>query len=209
MSSDGNYTRTLEEMLQRLHQGDISARERLIEHSYERLRLIARKMLRGDRVSRWEETDDLLQRSITKLFDSLKGVRPDSARGFLSLASQQMRRTLIDLARKHYGPQGIGRKHATDLPRKKGSQLPPIHENTPDDTSGPEELASWLEFHETVNELPEEERAVFDLYWYQDLKHDEVAETLGTSVRTVKRRWRASRLRLQELLGERLIDEPL
>jgi ECF sigma factor len=37
--------------------------------------------------------------------------------------------------------------------------------------------------------------------WYQELRQAEVAEMLGVSERTIKRRWAAARLELHELLG--------
>ena len=45
------------------------------------------------------------------------------------------------------------------------------------------------EFHERVEQLPEEERTVFDLLFYQGLTHPGVAHALGVSESTVKRRW--------------------
>ena len=54
--------------LERLRAGNPDAAPRLIEHTCERLRLIARRMLRRfPQVRRWEETDDVLFEAMTKL----------------------------------------------------------------------------------------------------------------------------------------------
>ena len=53
----------------------------------------------------------------------------------------------------------------------------------------PANLAAWAEFHAQVEHLPEEQREVFDLLWYQELSQAEAATLLGVSERTVKRRW--------------------
>ena len=45
----------------------------------------------------------------------------------------------------------------------------------------PATLAAWEAFHRQVEALPEEEREVFDLVWYQGLKHTEAAALLGVS----------------------------
>jgi DNA-directed RNA polymerase specialized sigma24 family protein len=45
---------------------------------------------------------------------------------------------------------------------------------------------------------------VFDLIYYQGLTRVDAAGLLGVSERTVKRRWRAARLRLMERFGDRL-----
>jgi RNA polymerase sigma factor (sigma-70 family) len=71
-------------------------------------------------------------------------------------------------------------------------------------THEPSELAAWSEFHERAGQLPDEEREVFDLLWYQGLMQEEAAQLLGVSERTVKRRWQSARLQLFEALGGNL-----
>ncbi|MCD0463070.1 LamG-like jellyroll fold domain-containing protein [Roseiconus lacunae] len=81
-------------------------RAEIIEHTLDRLRVLASKMLgRFPRVRRWAETDDVLQDSIIRLHRALAEVRPESPRQFYGLAATQIRRELIDLARKHDGPE--------------------------------------------------------------------------------------------------------
>jgi RNA polymerase sigma-70 factor (ECF subfamily) len=52
-----------------------------------------------------------------------------------------------------------------------------------------------------VEALPEGERAVFDLLWYQGLTQAEAAVVLNVSEPTIRRRWRSARLHLHEALG--------
>src|SRR5262249_61821855 len=61
----------------------------------------------------------------------------------------------------------------------------------------PARLATWSAFHEQVAALPEEEREVFDLLWYQGLPQAEAAELLHVNVRTIKRRWVSARMKIQ------------
>ena len=65
-------------------------------------------------------------------------------------------------------------------------------------------MVAWREFHEQVDLLPDEEREVFDLIWYQGLMHTQAAELLDVSARTVKRRWQSACLKLHHLLGGEL-----
>jgi RNA polymerase sigma factor (sigma-70 family) len=51
-----------------------------------------------------------------------------------------------------------------------------------------------------VERLPDEEREIFDLLWYQGLSQAEAAALLHVSERTIKRRWQAARLKLHEAL---------
>lgn len=114
MDSPTSHTAQLQNWLLLLKQGDHSARQRLIEHACERLRLITKKMLRGfPRVRRWEETDDVFTEAVTKLHRSLEAVQPDTAQDFYRLAATQIRRVLIDMVRRYYGPEGLGAKHET------------------------------------------------------------------------------------------------
>jgi RNA polymerase sigma-70 factor (ECF subfamily) len=61
-------------------------------------------------------------------------------------------------------------------------------------------LAIWAEFHERAGELPEDQREVFDLVWYQGLTNAEAADVVGVSTKTIQRRWQAACLSLGEAL---------
>ena len=64
----------------------------------------------------------------------------------------------------------------------------------------PENLDAWTRFHETVEALPDEQREVFNLLWYEALTQPEAASVLGVSQRTVGRRWLAARCAVFEAL---------
>jgi RNA polymerase sigma-70 factor (ECF subfamily) len=193
--------------LELMRAGDQTARQSLIEHSCERLRGLARKMLRRyPKVRRWEETDDVFVEAVTRLHRALETVQPESPRHFYNLAATQIRRVLIDLSRRYYGSEGLGSHHDTAV-RNQDSNSPPKYEQA--DTSGePSSLAEWTEFHEQVEALPEEEREVFNLLWYEQMNQEEAAEVLGVTARTVRRHWQDARYRLQKArLGEPLPTE--
>ena len=120
------------------------------------------------------------------------GVPTRPVRKFFGLAATQIRRELIDLARSHYGPQGIGTKHDSD-----GGNASERCE----DPFEPESLAAWTEFHEAVEALPEAEKEVVSLLWYDGLNQSEAARVLGISLATLKRRWVSARLLLKEQLA--------
>jgi len=149
-------------------------------------------MLRtSQRVRRWAETDDLLQNSLVRLHRSLSEVRPESPRQFYGLATMQIRRELIDLVRRHLGPEGVGANHDTDGGRAAANK--PIE-------AEPESIADWATFHEAVEALPEPEREVVSLLWYEEMTQPAAADLLGVSLATVKRRWQAARVRLARTL---------
>jgi RNA polymerase sigma-70 factor (ECF subfamily) len=191
-----NTTR-LQRCLEDFRAGNPQAREHFLHLSLERLRSFAQRMLACyARVARWEQTDDLLQNVYLRLERTLQQVPFTTAREFLSLAATHVRHELIDLARHHYGPQGHGRHHATPNPAQADAPEVVVAGNSA------QQIAIWIDLHEAIDKLPERERQIFDLRWYQDLTINETAEVAGISVAEVKRRWRSARLLLAERLGD-------
>jgi RNA polymerase sigma factor (sigma-70 family) len=190
--------------LDRLRAGDQSARDELLALAGERLRRLARRMLRRHRdVRRWEQTDDILQNAALRLCRALDEVQPASVRSFINLAAVQIRRELIDLARHYQGPEGPGRHRTGRLgPESSASPIGPPEPGT--DTDDPARLAAWTEFHHQVEALPVEEKEIFDLLWYQGLPKAEAAALLGVTERVVRYRWQSARVRLHQRLGGRL-----
>lgn len=190
----GTTTLRVEACLARLRAGEAPARAELLATASDRLLLLTRQMLRRyQTVRRWEETDDVCQNALVRLNRALEAVQPASPLDFFRLASTQIRRELIDLARRYSGPHGLGTQIAGDL--NSNGQVAAA------DDEDPRRLAQWSEFHEQVSKLPDEERTLFDLLWYQGLAQSEAAEVVGVSLRTVKSRWRSARLLLHERLG--------
>jgi RNA polymerase sigma factor (sigma-70 family) len=184
------------DLLDRLRSGDASARDRLIELAQERFVVLARAMLRRyPHVRRWEETDDLLQAALLRLHRSLAEVRPEGVVHFDNLAASQIRRELIDLARRYHGPEGLAAHHHTD-----GADPAGRLEQVPSGSGRPETVEGWAAFHEAVGRLPDEEREVFDLLWYRGLTHAQAAEALGVATKTVQRRWASARLLMRDAL---------
>ena len=184
-------TSQLLSLLDRMRAGDRAAENELFRYVGGRLERLARKMLRGfPAVRRWEGSGDVLQSASLRLLRSLQEVSPDSTAKFFGLAAQAIRRELLDLKRHYCGPEGMGAHHHTGGPD--GPAREPV-----DPAPGPDELEEWCEFHVQVERLPEEERAVVDLHFYQGLSKAEAAELLGVDVRTVQRRWNAALQRLR------------
>jgi RNA polymerase sigma-70 factor (ECF subfamily) len=204
MAESSDLTLRIQGWIDRLRAGDESARQELLNCACERLTRLTHKMLQGfPRVRRWEETGDVLQNSLMRLHRSLADVKPATAVDFFRLAALNIRRELLDLAKHHYGPEGSAAHHASIGPRSDTDSNAPAILDRPDDDTGPDPLASWTEFHEQIERLPDEDREVFDLLWYQGLSQAEAGKVLGISERTVKRRWQAARLRLyQSLRGQ-------
>jgi RNA polymerase sigma-70 factor (ECF subfamily) len=195
-----DQTTILQRCLDRAQAGDETGRVELIERAQERLRRLTSRMLADfPRLRPWEEPDDVFQGALLRLCRALEEVTPGSVRSFFRLAAVQIRRELIDLARHDYGQGNLAPRVGGATPRDSAPEW-----DHSDYTLDPERLAVWTDFHRQVELLPEEEREVFDLLWYQELPQAEAAELVGVDVRTVKRRWQAARLRLHTALRGQL-----
>src|SRR5262249_14088225 len=114
-------------------------------------------------------------------------------RAFYGLAAEQMRRTLIDLARHYQGPHGHDAHHATPQAGVAGPL--PVAADTP------AELSRWSAFHEAAAELPAEEREVFGLRFYPGLSAAWAAGVRQAGARPGRRHWHAACAGLRAALG--------
>src|SRR5438128_1825056 len=111
--------------IDRFQEGDPEAPGELLNCAGEQLRWLVRRMLRDyARVRRWEETDDVLQNALVRLWRTFQRTAPSSVQGFFSLAGREIRRELIDLARHYFGPEGLGANHASRPEWNDSSDIP-------------------------------------------------------------------------------------
>jgi RNA polymerase sigma factor (sigma-70 family) len=183
-------TQQLQDWIDRMNAGESGARDLLIEYASARLTRVTRK-IRQDfpRLRNEEETGDVLQKGIIRLLSALRSVKVLTVQAFFRLAALQVRRELLDMSRRPARGRDVGAANA-NLPAEAL------------DTDDPLRLANWTEFHRKVEALPEQERDVVDLIWYQGMHQAEAAAVLAVSVPTIKRRWLSARLRLQAFLAQ-------
>jgi RNA polymerase sigma factor (sigma-70 family) len=186
-------------LLNQLRMGNPEARQKLIEYACERLRRLTRQMLRGfPAVARWVQSDDVLQPALLRLHRALAEVVPESSAHFWNLAALQIRRELVNLARRFQGPEGLGAKHHTDGKGKAADDEGGPLATFPDSNEEPSSLERWTRIHQLIEALPKEEREIVHLLLYDGLTQPQAAEVLGVSIRTVRRRWRNARLLLRD-----------
>ena len=143
-------------------------------------------------VEQWESTSFVFQELAIRLHRALREIEIDSAAGFLRLASQHLRWVLLDLSNRA--------RNAPSLAPGGSDAAHPI-ENHPANTEDPYNLAVWTEVHTQIEALPEDERQIIDLLFYQGLSQPEAAEILGIPLRTLKYKWQKLRIWLGEILG--------
>lgn len=188
--------------LSALGHDDGTARQQLVQFARVRYEALARRMLRNDfkRLARWMDTGDLLQAAIMRLWRALEDHVPPDELAFQRLVAKELRRELIDMARKYFGPEGIGKNHHSHpgFSVEVGSAAPAEPQ-----TICLTDLAEWTEFHEHAAQLPEKFRDVFDLRYYCGLRVEDTAVRLGVSKATVKLRWAGALRELRAKLGGR------
>ena len=134
------------------------------------------------------QSDDMLSAVIERLMKALRQAHPGSVRQFYKIANQHMRWELNDLARRldeRMPLVALGEAEPAS-PQSSASQLSPIARR----------------IFQVIDELPEDEREVFELVRIQGMTHREAAECVGVAERTVERRLTRGLLLLRQQLGE-------
>jgi RNA polymerase sigma factor (sigma-70 family) len=189
---------SLPDILARLAAGDLSARDRILERCADRIRLLARRMLRRfPEVHRHDDTDDVCQLAALRLHRALGEMARggESPRSIMALAAAQVRRTVLDLARRNRGRWSHAANHDTNVDARGAAQI----DRVPD---GADALDRWEAFHEAVESLPPLEREVVHLAWYMGADQRTIADVAGCSERTVRNRWLAARASLKAALDD-------
>jgi RNA polymerase sigma factor (sigma-70 family) len=194
MGDDGSIE--LQDLLDRLRTGDPAARRLLLERACERLRRLAGRMLHGSfpEVARRHELDSVVHETWMRLLPALEKSEPPSVADFFRLAAHKFRQVLLDMAQ---GERRRVQREALGLSGADGSTSALSAAST---THDPARLALWTEFHEIVDSLSDQERAVFEMHYYLDLPQAEIARVLELHPRKVSYLWIAA----TEKLGEKL-----
>jgi RNA polymerase sigma-70 factor (ECF subfamily) len=180
-------TGLMQNCLDRIRGGELAARDQIIAYCQNRLYMLVRRMMRGyPNVKLWEQTSDVVQSVLLLLNTALQKVPLSTVSDFLQLAAYHTRHVLIDLARHYKNKQ---------MPGSYG--LLSVGEN-----SDPASLVQWVNLHVHLAQLPQDERILFDLLYYEGITQEEAAELLGVSLKTLKRRWKIARVGLSRWLGD-------
>lgn len=188
----------IHERIQRWQRGDTGAADELLRAVARSLERLTRKMLRHyPAIRAWVETADVLQGSVLRLLHTLQRMMPESTRHFNNLAAVHIRRELLDLGRR-FQREPFTRLLPTGGVSSHGPAFPKTLDRTDED------LEWWCQFHEAVEMLSPDEREVMSLVFYHGWTQVQIAELLEVDERTVRRRWQAACLQLQDLVGDRL-----
>lgn len=187
----------LRDLLARMRAGDRRAEDELIRAILGRFHNLARRMLnRFPDLKQLHQTGDVVQDALLRLLRAIRAVTPETTRDFFNLAAEQIRRQLLDLARHHRRVQ-IVPLVVSDSSSGDGA-------GPPDPAPPVGDLEKWEQFHAAVEDLPLEQREVIGLAFYHGWTQAQIANLFQVDERTIRRRWQAACLALNDALGGQL-----
>jgi len=176
-------------------QGDREALDRLMPVVYDELRRLARQQLRRERPDHTLQTTALVHEAYLRLVDQTR-IDWHNSLQFYALAATQMRRILVDHARK----RGVS-KRGGDLMKLSLEEVPEISRGpTPDLVALDDALNALAQFDADLAKLVE-------LRFFGGFRNEEIAQLLELSVPTITRRWRMAKAWLYRHLSAEESDE--
>ena len=169
--------------------GDEKALEELIPLVYEELRRLATRYLRQERPGHTLQPTALVNEAYLKLVNQ-RQVAWKNRGQFFAIASQTMRRLLVDHARKHHADKRGGGATHVPLERVEPSSMP-----------REVDVLALDRALERLAALDATQAKIVELRFFGGLTLEESAEVLGTSRASVVRAFRVARAWLERELS--------
>ena len=177
--------------------GDASALERLIPHIYDDLRRAARRYIRNERPGNTLQATALVHEAFLRLVDVQTIDWKDRAH-FFAVASQIMRRILVDSARAR-----LSEKRGGQLQGEEHSNAPDL-DKVPDLSSGRDgELVAIHDALDDLARIDARKARVIELRFFGGLSVEEAAAVLSVSPQTIMRDWKLAKAWLTRELKTR------
>ncbi|HTE46559.1 MAG TPA: ECF-type sigma factor [Gemmatimonadaceae bacterium] len=176
------------DVLTELQSGSRASLDRLLPLVYDELRVIARRQLAVRGGGGTLQTTGLVHEAYLKLVDHARAQGKDRAH-FFALASLAMRHVLVDRAKARVALKRGGAQRRITLDEEQ--------------IAIDDQPEAMLQLHEAMNRLAEVQprlAQVVECSFFGGLTHDEIAEALGVTVRTVERDWAKARMLLRHEL---------
>lgn len=181
-------------LLQKLADGDPEAAARLIPLVYAELRRLALGRLRHERPNHTLQATALVHEAYMKLAGQ-KNAKWQNRAQFYAVASQMMRRILVDYARAQQRMRRGGKQQKVSL-----------HDVLLVSRDRTEELLAVHESLSKLEKLDARQARIVELRYFGGLTIEETAELVGTSMKTVLRELNVAKAWLYKDLKEQLTD---
>jgi RNA polymerase sigma factor (TIGR02999 family) len=171
-------------------EGDLAARDRLVPLLYRELRVRAAARLRREYQRTPLQPTELVHEAYLRLVDQKRAVWQNRSQ-FLGLASQMMRRILVDRARAQKTSKRSGKWARVTL-----------HPALASTAEAPVEVLDIDAALSKLEAFDKRKSQIVELKFFGGLSLDETATALGLSVATVEREWQAARAWLLKSIGK-------
>ncbi len=185
------------ELLSDASKGNRAAFDRLLPIVYEELRLLARSRLKAEPEGHTLDTSALVHEAYLKLVRQTE-VEWQSRAHFFAVASQAMRRVLIDYARRRAAKKRGSSPVVLDLHALEGGEIALEGPAADDHAAAVVALDDALKRLDDFN--PRGAKGV-EQWFFGGLTQKEIAEVMGLSEKTVRRSWQVARAWLKRELG--------
>lgn len=187
----------ISQLLYEVSNGKSDAFERLLPLIYGELKTLARHRLRSERSGHTLNTTALVHEAYLKLVDQTR-VEWSGRQHFFAVASEAMRRILIDYARRRQtGKRGGDQPH---LSLDDAEDVASTDEALTQDQA--DELVALDDALQRLAEFNPQGARVVQYRFFGGLAHEHSAELLGISERSVRRSWTVAKAWLRRELGE-------
>jgi len=173
-----NGSRQITQMLMEWGEGNQDALDRLMPLVYDELRRQASSFIRKERSGHTLQTTALIHEAYIKLIDQTQ-VKWQNRSHFFAIASQAMRRILVDHARSRHREKRGGA--AENLPIGNAFHLASAGKSV--------DLIALDEALKRLGEFDQRQVQVVELKYFSGMSIDETAEILGVSNATVRNDW--------------------
>ncbi len=172
----GEPAEQLMRLLEASDHGDELALDQLIELVYGELRGLAAHQLQLERPDHTLQPTALVHEVYLKLFEQTN-VQWHNRLHFFRVAARQIRRVLVDHSRKRNRDKRYGQLHRVTLDLAAGAGDSEV------------DILALDQALDKLDKQSAESRQVVELKYFSGLTEEEIAEVLGISDRTVRRRW--------------------
>ncbi len=169
------------ELVERLQAHDQGAYSYLYDHYSKALFTIIYQV-----VQRQELAEDVLQEVFVKIWQNVRSY--DATKGRLYT-------WMLNVARN----SAIDRTRSKDF--NKQAKTTELTENVYDGKDGVHSVVNDIGLRKTLEKLPEDNRRLLELSYYQGYTQEEISKMLGIPLGTVKTRIRTTLLQLRKLVG--------
>ena len=182
-----------QEIIQKVIGGDKNAFEELVMANQKNVYNLAYKMTRSE-----DDALDISQEAFIKAYRQLSGFRGDSR--FSVWLYRLTYNLCIDFLRKKPAQKTLSLDYEDDDGDVRPLDIPDLR-NLPEDNAMQGEMRKTIA--ESINELKARYREILVMREVTGMSYDEIAESLGVNVGTVKSRLSRARLKLIEILEEK------